>query len=73
MPFMCVQIERFIKGIKHNSTNYQYKMQGIYSVSEQCVGYEVLIDHIRSRETLLGPSIHGDLTFHPPPTIYLKG
>ncbi|MFH0260671.1 hypothetical protein ACPV5U_12970 [Vibrio mediterranei] len=60
---MCVQIDRFIKGIKQSSANYQYKMQGIYSASGQCIGYEVLIDQIRSRETLLGPNVHSDLTF----------
>ncbi len=30
---MCVQIDRFIKGNKQSSANYQYKMQGIYSAS----------------------------------------
>lgn len=60
---MCLEIDGFIRGIKSSSANYQYKMQGLFDVSGECIGYEVLIDQQRSREILPGQNVHSDLTF----------
>ncbi|NOH31317.1 EAL domain-containing protein [Vibrio mediterranei] len=60
---MCTQIDRFITSTIESSISFQYKMQGIYSVRGQCLGYEILIDSRRSRETSLDPNFHQDLMF----------
>ncbi|MFM2667472.1 EAL domain-containing protein [Vibrio mediterranei] len=60
---MCRLIDSYPVNIMEWSTHYNYYKQGIFNLTGKQIGFEILIDKLRTRKTLLGPYVHPDLAF----------